>query len=271
MKDNKIKAYERYLYENNLGESTIEMYMRGVRRLIAYAKDRKISKKMVDKYMAEMRNIYKPSTVNLYASVLNRYFRYLGRDDLIIRTKKLSIKRSLENVLSVDEYQKLLECAKVIKNYKYYAILRVLGSTGIRVGELKFITAESLENGVVAVYNKGKSREIYMPESLCAILADYCECYNIKTGTIFCGNKGKPITRGAIWQMLQKMADITGIAKEKVHPHSFRHMMAVEYMKQYGNIAELADILGHASIEVTRIYTVTTKEEKRKRLEQLGL
>lgn len=116
----------------------------------------------------------------------------------------------------------------------------------------------------------GKTREVYLPEGLAADIKDYCNANSIRSGVIFRGNRQRPISRNAVYQMLIHFADMVGIDKEKAHPHSFRHLFAVTYMKQYANLTELADILGHSSLETTRIYTATTAEERRRRLEGLN-
>ena len=161
-------------------------------------------------------------------------------------------KCSVENVISRKEYQELLNYAKSSGRKKYYYIMRTLALTGIRVSELQYITVETLETGRVQVYNKGKIRDVYLPDVLIRELKKFCREEKENDGIIFRGRGGDPI-------------------KEKVHPHSFRHFFAISYMERYGNLAELADLLGHTSIETTRIYTTSTVEEKRRKLNNLGL
>lgn len=271
MKKNKIVEYGRFLKEEGLERCTVDIYVRVAKGFEESRGDWKIKKDEVKKFVMELGKIYKPATINLYTVALNRYLSYLGLASLHVDTRRIHVKRSLENVISVGEYKQLLAYAKNSGRDKYYAILKTLAGTGIRISELRYITIESVTKGYAIVYNKGRSREIYISKELQKELLIYSERAQIGEGIIFRGNGEEPITRGAVWQMLKKMADMTGIPLEKVHPHSFRHMMASMYMQSYGNIAELADILGHSSIETTRIYTVTTKEEKRIRLGAMGL
>lgn len=165
----------------------------------------------------------------------------------------------------------MLDYAKRTGRKKYYMLMRVLAGTGIRVGELKYITVEAVRAGNTDVYNKGKLREIFVPNELSEALLEYCREEQIHTGILFEGSKGEAISRNAVWQMLTKLAVRAGVDKRKVNPHSFRHLFAKTYMSKYGNLAELGDILGHSNLETTRIYTITTVEEKRERMNLLGI
>lgn len=264
------KKYLVYLQKEGLGESTIQTYVRVEKQMEVFCKTSLPGRGQIQNYLKVIQMKYKPATVNLYAAALNRYFSYRHMTHLKIPTKKLCAKRSLENVISIEEYKRLLEYAKKSGRVKYYLILRVIAATGIRISELKYVTVENVRQGYAVVYNKGRCREIYIAESIKQALFSYCQMAKIEKGPVFYGNQKQPISRNAVWKMLKKMAEQAGIPKEKVYPHSLRHMMAIRYMQNYGNIAELADILGHSSIEITRIYTLTTREEKRKRLEDMG-
>lgn len=146
--------------------------------------------------------------------------------------------------------------------------MRTLALTGIRVSELQYITVETLETGRVQVYNKGKIRDVYLPDVLIRELKKFCREEKENDGIIFRGRGGDPINRITVYKMIAYLGDMVGIKKEKVHPHSFRHFFAISYIERYGN---LADLLGHTSIETTRIYTTSTVEEKRRKLNNLGL
>lgn len=264
-----LENYEAYLSDCRLSDNTVKIYVRAVRCFYGVSGVASPDADSIDRYVKWMLERYKPSTVNLYSVACNRYLRYAGRPELCIPTRRLAVRRSLENVLTVKEYKLLLQYAQETGRHKYYVLMKTLAGTGIRVGELPFITVENVRKGNALIYHKGRSREIFIADSLQKELLAYCRRAGIREGAVFLGSRGKPITRGAVWQMLSRMADMTGIDKRKVHPHSFRHMMAIEYMSRYKDITELADILGHSSIEITRIYTMTSKEEKRKRLNKL--
>ena len=269
METDNIMEFKRHLEENNLSVNTINVYIRAVKYFYEVSKGASPDSENVKQFELSLIQNYSRSTANLYSVAFNSYLRFLKSESLCIKTKRLSVKRSLENIITVAQYKELLKYAKDTHRDKYYYIIKVLACTGIRIGELKFITVENVRSGNAVICSKGRSREIYISEELQTGLELYCKNEGIKSGTIFTGSTRKPISRGAVWQMLMKMADMTGIPKSHVHPHSFRHMMAIEYMSRYKNISELADILGHSSIEITRIYTMTTKEEKRKRLNKL--
>ena len=142
--------------------------------------------------------------------------------------------------------------------------MKTIAQTGIRVGELKYVTVEAIQVGITIVWNKEKYRNVYLTNKLCEELQMYCSDNNISEGPIFCGNKkGQTITNGAVWKSLKYLAIQAGIPQELVYPHSFRHLFAKEYMQKIGDISELADLLGHTRLETTWIYTKTTSEEKR--------
>ena len=165
------------------------------------------------------------------------------------------------------EFNKLYEVAKNNDRLKY--LIETIVKTGARVSEVKFITVESIEVGKAIVDNKGKMRIILIPRKLCIKLNDYCKEQHINKGPIFLTKKGKTINRKQIWQMMKDLADKAGVPKEKVFPHNLRHLFAREFYKQTHDIVKLASILGHSSIETTRIYTKETEDECREDLEKL--
>lgn len=265
------KAYECFLREEELSEGTIQIYIREAKLLMEEMKGLSLTKERLLVYREKMmQNGISDTTLNLHIIAVNRYLKYISREECLLKTRKIQCRRNLENVISVEEYQTLLRYARGTGRWKYYYIIKTMASTGIRVSELVFFTVESVREDRFCVRNKGKSREIYLPRQIQRDLKDYC-CYaDIREGVIFRGNGTHEITREAVYKMLQRMAEETGIPRQKVHPHSFRHLFAKTYMDHYGNLAELADILGHSSLETTRIYTVSTVEEKRTRMEALG-
>ena len=179
---------------------------------------------------------------------------------------------NMVNVITREYYLKLLDTAWKLNKKKIYYIMKTIAQTGIRVGELKYVTVEAIQVGITIVWNKEKYRNVYLTNKLCEELKIYCSDNNISEGPIFCGNKkGQTITNGAVWRSLKYIAIQAGIPQELVYPHSFRHLFAKEYMRKIGDISELADLLGHTRLETTWIYTKTTSEEKRVRLEHLDL
>lgn len=271
MEQKGIKDYERYLREAGLSPNTVIVYDARARNFLQICGKRMPDRDMVCQYVEQLRKAYKPRTVNLSIISLNRYLRWAGYRELTVKTGRIQPRRSLNNILSIQEYHIMLDYAKRTGRKKYYMLMRVLAGTGIRVGELKYITVEAVRAGNTDVYNKGKLREIFVPNELSEALLEYCREEQIHTGILFEGSKGEAISRNAVWQMLTKLAVRAGVDKRKVNPHSFRHLFAKTYMSKYGNLAELGDILGHSNLETTRIYTITTVEEKRERMNLLGI
>lgn len=267
-----IKSYEEYLFQRELSGGTREIYVRQARELLAFLRGGAITKRAMITYKEYLsgKNIA-VSTLNLYIVAVNSYLRYAGYEDCVIKTKKVQRRKSIENVISVEEYNRLLCYARESGREKYYYIMKTLALTGIRIGELKFFTVEVLDKEMFTVNNKGKIREIYLSEELMKELHSYCKRSHIESGVIFRGKGEDHISRTGVYKMLTGMADRIGIPREKVHPQSFRHLFAITYMNRYGNLSELSDILGHSSLETTRIYTTTTVREKRQRLNGLGL
>lgn len=268
----KLKKYKRYLEEQELSESTIQTYMLYALKFEMYLGKRKATKKRVIDYCEILlKSGYKVNTVNLIIVSVNKFLRYCHNEECIVKMKKCQGRQSIENVITEEDYKKLLDYAAESGKEKYYAIMKTLALTGIRISELKYITVCALDYGYTQVYNKGKIREIYIPDNLVLILRDYCKKNEIHDGVIFRGSKERAISRVAVWKQLKYMAEMTGIDKEKVYPHSFRHYFALSYMKQYSNIFELADLLGHSNLETTRIYLMESIEQKRKRIDRLDI
>lgn len=267
-----IEGYGEYLSETELSESTKSIYVRRAGAFLEFMGARPVTKKEVIAYKKHLFDQgYARSTVNLYIVAANNFLRYAGYGEFLIRTEKLPKPGCPENIMDRKEYWKMLEYARESGRVKYYYIMRTLALTGIRVSELSDCTVEALERGKFITRNKGKTREVFLPDKLVRELYEYCAAEGIVEGAIFRGSTGGAIRRTSVYRMLVRLADMTGISKKRAHPHSFRHLFAITYMEQYSNLFELADILGHSSLETTRIYTATTGEAKRKKLDQLGL
>ncbi len=267
-----LETYETYLRNCELSEGTCRLYLREAAKFLDYLDGREVSKDELLLYRKKMisRGL-SPATINLYTIAVNKYLRYVGCQKVSVRTLRIQKKNSVENVINKSEYRELLAYAKKSGRNKYYYIMKTLALTGIRISELSFFTVDALKRGKIQVYNKGKIREIYLPDCLVHELKEYCKMEKRKEGIIFRGRNDAPIGRTAVYKMMMHLGDMVGIPREKVHPHSFRHFFAITYMEHYANLTELADLLGHASVETTRIYTTSTVEEKRRRLNNLGL
>lgn len=267
-----LGSYTDYLMQKELAEQTRSIYVKQAEVFLDYLENRSITKKETIAYKQALLNRgRKISTINLYLVAVNSYLKYAGHTDCTVKMLKLQNRQCPDNILTSEEYRKMLAWAKDSGRDKYYCIMRTLALTGIRISELSGCTVEAMKRGRFFICNKGKNREIYLPEKLLAELRIYCERAKIREGVIFRGNKGGAISRTAVYKMLVRIADEVGISKEKAHPHSFRHLFAITYMQTYSNLFELADLLGHASLETTRIYTATTAEERRRKMNGLNL
>lgn len=221
-----LKAYEHYLAGKELSKSTIKTYLRYVDRFLDYNSGREFKKEYVMNFRDGMfENGSMVTTVNLATVSVNKFLEYCGCNECKVKTKRCQRRKSLENVLCEQDYQKLLNYTGRTGRRKYYAIMKTLALTGIRIGELEYVTVEAIERGYTQVNNKGKIREIYFPDNLVEILKDYCEKAEITAGVIFRGSMGTAISRVAVWKELKYLADRIGIEKEKVYPHSFRHFL----------------------------------------------
>lgn len=273
--ENTIVFYNKYLERKDLSCISKKKYIGDIKRFIKYLDNNKIT--VIDKKAMNHYKIYLSSrctykSCNSYFISLNQYFKYLKMPSLQIKLYRVEQKQSLENVVTIEEYSKLLEYTNNNKYYRSHCIMRTLACTGIRISELKFITYESILVKKAEVTSKGKTRTVYFSEEICRKLLEYCQNETITEGIIFrTKTSNKSLDNGNIWRQLKLIAKRAGVDENKVYPHSFRHLFAKTFIEKFNTIDELADILGHSSIETTRIYTRTTGEEKRVRLNQLGL
>ena len=270
---NKKLEYRQYLLSQKLSRLTVKKYISDIERLFTYLNKHTAEPGDVMAYKSYLMTRYKSSAVNSYIISANRYFRWLGREDLCLDLVRRQRTYFSAGEMSVTDYHAMLEYTSLsYRDRKWYLIMRCLGGLGIRVGELKFITREAATAGCAEIFCKSKLRTILIPDELRGILLTYCDENEITGGSIFLNkHKTAPIDPSVIWRNLKRIAAGSGVDKAEVYPHNFRHMFARTYMCVYNNIVDLADILGHSSIETTRIYTRTSRETQRKKLDKLGL
>lgn len=274
---NYLLDFEKNLVKEDKAPATVKKYVGDVRIFLEWCDkkhEQEISLQILQHYREDLFSRRKMSGCNSVLISLNKFFaRYSDTDSLHVRLIKTQRQTSLDKIFSLKEYNMLLNKALEIGNKRLYCIMRVLASSGIRVGELAYIKVETLCMGRCMVSNKGKVREIFIPYNVCQVLLEYCSEVHIETGMIFCSprNPNKLIDRGQLWRDFNKLERLLNFPKGTVHAHSFRHFFAKQYFCLYKDLGELADILGHASIETTRIYTRTTAFEKKTRIEALNL
>ena len=268
-----ILSFKTYLIEEEKSENTIDKYIRDVTFFMIWLTSREVTKILALEYKKELCEKYAPASVNAAISSLNSFFEFAGWHD--IRIKALKIQRQIfsnkDKELTKAEYERLLTAAKNKKNERLYLLMQTICSTGIRVSELKFVTCEAVKKGQAVISCKGKMRTIFLPKELCRMLKEYIKEQGIKGGSVFVSRNGKPLDRSYIWKMLKNLCETAGVSKDKVFPHNFRHLFARTYYSLQKDIVRLADILGHSSVETTRIYTIETGDICRRQIQKLGL
>lgn len=256
-------------------DNTLKQYKANTLKFINWIPDNKIITKdttmAYKKYLYELDPKPKTSSINTWIVELNKFLKWLNLNDLTIKKIKQQTKSSNEEVLSISDYKRLLRYSKKMENMKLYYIMKVLAMTGIRISELKYFTVESIKSNYITAFNKGKERNIIIRQDLARELRKYCTLNNINNGCIFKGEKQEQLVLSTVWRQMKKISGKARVNKNKVHAHSFRHLFAQVFLNEYNNnITELADILGHNSLETTRLYTRTSNAQKKNKLEKLS-
>jgi len=271
--DAEARRFTDSLTEQEYSPATIAKYAHDLRLLMDYAPDGIPEKAALVGFRAYLTERgYAPTSVNSILGAVNVFFEFLGLD---WKLKYLHIQRKAyldaDKELSHKEYERMVRAARDNGNERLALMVQTLCAIGLRVSELKAITVESLERGEATIQNKGKLRTILIPHALAKKLADYCERRGIVSGSVFVTRTGKPLDRSNIWKMLKKLAEAAKVLSKKVFPHNLRHLFARTHYAKFKDIVRLADILGHSSIETTRIYTARSGKEERRQLGQLRL
>lgn len=268
-----LSAYRSYLENQEKSANTIEKYVRDVRSFLSFTGMENPPKELVLQYKHGLKERYKLSSANSMLMAVNSYLKYKGRKECCVSAFRQQRKMFSEEsrMISRKEYQRLVCEARKRGMIRLEYILQTIGMTGIRVGELAFITVESLKEKVVRIQFKNKERVILLPKTLRRMLEGYCRKQGIKRGSIFVTRNGNVMDRRNIWMQMKKLCQGAGVADSKVFPHNLRHLFARCYYEKEKDLVRLADYLGHSSLETTRRYTITSDmEECMKRLE-LGL
>lgn len=268
-----IEDFRKNLELQEKSTSTIEKYIRDVKAFSVYAENSAITKEKVIAYKKYLRNNYAVRSVNSMLASINSLFNSLEWHDLKVKSLKLQqqVFCSEDRELTKAEYARLCKTAKRKKNKRLNLILQTICGTGIRVSELQYITVEAAKQGEAVVNCKAKTRSVFIVKELKQKLLRYAAEQNIKSGMIFATRTGKPISRTNIWREMKALCVEANVNPEKVFPHNLRHLFARVFYGIEKDIAKLADILGHSSINTTRIYIISTGTEHRKRMENMHL
>lgn len=268
-----ILKFRNYLIEEEKAKATVEKYIRDVCVFSAWLGDGEVNKAKVMEYKLEITEKHAPASVNSMLSSINSFFMY--HEWYECKVKSIKIQRQIfaseEKELTKEEYERLLRAAKAKNNERLYLLMQTICSGGIRVSELKWITVEAVKKCIGIIRCKGKLRKVYLPKELCTALLNYAKECNIKSGSIFITKNGKPLDRSNIWRDMKKLCAEANVPQGKVFPHNLRHLFARTYYSIQKDIVRLADILGHSSVNTTRIYTMETGEVHRRQIEKLGL
>ena len=269
----RLQKFESYLRDEEKSAATIEKYMRDVRFFVSVVGSEEISKQRVLDYKAKLGDIYAVASANSMIAALNSFLRFCGWYDLCV--KQFKVQRQVfcpeEKELTRTEYIRLLEAARARHNDRLNLILQTICGTGIRVSELQYITVEAVKKGEAVVHCKGKIRRIFIVSELKKKLLLYIKAHGIGKGTVFITRGGKPVSRNSIWKDMKSLCRQAKVLPSKVFPHNLRHLFARTFYGIEKDIAKLADILGHASINTTRIYIVTTGAEHKRKMEHMRL
>ncbi len=268
-----LNEFEAALKEDEKSANTIEKYMRDVRCFQNYAMGRKLEKALTVAYKDHLKKTYATSSANSMIAALNAFLRFAERQDCCVKQFKIQKKTycSENDELTKTEYLSLVKAAESKNNERLSLLIQTLCGTGIRVSEVEFITVEAVKKGETAVACKGKTRKVFIVSALRKKLLKYANKHGIRTGVIFVTKNGKPINRSNIWREMKSLCEQAGVAPGKVFPHNLRHLFARTFYKIEKDIAKLADILGHSSINTTRIYIISTGAEHKKRIESMRL
>ena len=270
-----ISAFASSLVRAERTPATIEKYLRSVRAFFLYLDGQPVTKDAVVAWKEHLQSVggYSPSTVNASLAAINNLFTFLGWTDC--RAHYLKVQRRLfrdaGQELGREDYERLITAARESGRERIALVMETICATGIRVSEVRYITVEAAKEGRTTISLKGKIRTILLSTKLCRKLLKYAKKQKIATGEIFLTSSGKGISRRQVWHELKRLCAAAGVESSKVFPHNFRRLFAVTYYKASRDIARLADVLGHSSIETTRIYLTVSGADQARQLDRLGL
>lgn len=269
----KIREFEAHLFSEERSEATVKKYLHDLRVFCSFMRDKELTKASVLEYKNSLLRKYAVTSANSMLAALNAFFHFCGLYGLCAKQYKIqkSAFCSEEKELTKAEYMRLLATAKNKGNERLNLIIQTICSSGIRVSELNYITAEAVRRGEAFVNCKGKSRRIFIVAELKKKLLRYMNEQKIKSGAVFITRNGKPVSRHNIWREMKALCKDANVLPSKVFPHNLRHLFARTFYRLKKDIAKLSDILGHTSINTTRIYIVTTANEHKRQMENMHL
>ena len=264
-----ITAYRQELLQRERSRGTVEQYMRAVEQLAAFLQGRPLSAELLPAWKGQLLECRSVSTVNAMIAAVNGFLTFCGMPELKLKSLRCQRQLFREAELTEEDYRALLHRAENCGETQTALLLKTMACTGVRVSELKFLTVESAKRGMAVIRLKGKVRQIPLGRELCRELLRFAREEKISSGVIFRSRRGKPLDRRRVWERLKALCAGTTVDPQKVHPHALRHLFARMFYKLTGDVVKLSDLLGHSSINTTRIYTATSPEEHRQMLDRL--
>lgn len=266
-----LVSFREELIRDEKSEATVEKYLRDLKSFVRYGGEEPLNKELVVRYKQSLTERYAPVSVNSMLAAVNRFLKWLGRGDCTVKSLKIQPRSFRERELTREEYYRLLRAAKEAGKERLWLLLQTVGTTGIRISELRFITVEAVGQGSARVRLKGKNRRVLLPGKLCGLLRRYAKGQGIRTGSIFITHTGRPLDRSNILHEMKALCPLAQVEPEKVFPHNLRHLFACLYYNQTKDLCHLADVLGHSNINTTRLYTTLSTTQHLRQLEHLRL
>lgn len=267
-----ITEFAEYLYAKENAEATIRKYTSDIKAFFHYLdEDKSIDKARLLQYKENLIQKYSINSVNSILAALNQFLEFIGGANL--KVKRIKIQKQpfiqTQKELTREECWKLIRAAREAGKEQLALCMETIACTGIRISELKYFTIERIKSGKIEIFNKGKYRRIFLPKQLRKNLLEYCKQNKIHTGWVFVTKSGKLKDRSNIWREMKHLKEKAGVSATKIFPHNLRHLFARTYYEETKDIAGLADLLGHSSVNVTRIYTATTESIFQKQLDRM--
>ena len=273
LREKQLTSFVSHLKNEEKSSATIEKYLRDVKSFFSFVREKRIEKSHVLAYKEHLMGHYAVASANSMLAALNAFFRYADAPFLCVKQFKVQRDafRAPEKELSREEYTRLVCTAESNRNARLSLILQTICGTGIRISELHFITVEAVMRGETSVNCKGKIRHIFLVPALCKKLRRYAHTNGIKSGPVFLSKSGLPLNRSNVWREMKALCSLANVSPSKVFPHNLRHLFARVFYGIEKDIAKLADLLGHTSINTTRIYIATRPDEHKRYMETMRL
>ena len=269
----RIAAYAAHLRDQEKSAATIQKYVHDLTALCGFLAGAALTKAALIGWKERLTHEYAPASVNTMLVAMNSLLDFCGWPDL--KVKPLKIQKSMfcdeGRELTKDEYIRLIRAAEQSGNERLSLVIQTICATGIRVSELKFITAEAVRSGRAEISNKGKRRTVFLPDKLRRLLKKYLQKQNRTAGPVFVTKSGRPLDRSNIWRDMKALCESANVAPGKVFPHNLRHLFARTYYTLEKDLSRLADILGHSNVNTTRIYTTESGAVHLRQMERMGL